>query len=86
MHVVSIVVQDVFVGFLFVFCIAVEICMLIPAALHDCSISLSYMSDTSSVVQSGNFFMHSVVAQIYLLPGSDGATRNSVDVKVYFVD
>ena len=86
MHVVNIVSQDDFVGFLLMFCIAVVICMLTPAALQDCSISLSYSFDTSSVVQSGSFFIHSVVAQIYLLPGSDGATRNSAAVNVYFVD
>ncbi len=85
-HVVNVVLHDDFVGFLFMFCILVAICIVTPAALQDCSISLSYIWDTSSVVQSGNFFMHSVVAQIYRLPGSDGATRNSLSVSVYFVD
>lgn len=86
MHVVSASLHDVFVGFLFMFCIALAVCMLTPAALHDCSINLSYIFDTSSVVQSGNFLIHSVVAQIYRRPGSDGATRNSRSVKTYFVD
>lgn len=86
MHTVSASLHDDFVGFLFIVCIALAVCMLTPAALHDCSISLSYMSDTSSAVQSGNFLMHSVVAQTYRRPGSDGATRSSRSVKTYFVD
>ena len=85
-HVVRVVLQDDFVGFLFMLSIAAEICILTPADLHDCSTNLSYMSDTSSVVQSGNFFMHSVVAHMYRRPGSDGATRNSRSVRIYFVD
>ena len=33
-----------------------------PAALHDCSIKLSYVSDTSSAVQPATFFIHWAVA------------------------
>ena len=86
MHAVSVSLHDDFVGFLFIVCIALAVCMLAPAALHDCSISLSYTSDTSSAVQSGNFLMHSVVAHTYRRPGSDGALRKSLSVSMYFVD
>lgn len=85
-QVVKVVLQDDFVGFLLMAATVAAFCMVMPAALQDCSISVSYVSDTSSVVQSGNFLMHSVVAHIYRLPGSDGATRNSLSLSVYFVD
>ena len=56
-----------------------------PAALHDCSINLSYTSDTSSGVQSETRSIHRLVAQTYRLPGSVGADLSSLSEMLYFV-
>lgn len=64
----------------------VAIWAVMPAARHDCSIKLSYVSVTSSEVQLETFLMHSVVAQAYLAPGSDGAFLSSFSDKVMAAD
>ena len=63
-HVVKDVVHFCFVGFCFISADVRAICAVTPAARQDCSINLSYDSDTSWAVQSGNFLIHSFVAQL----------------------
>ena len=55
--------HDDCVFFLFVFSWDAAIFDETPAAVQDCSIKLSYASDTSSVVQPAIFFIHCAVAQ-----------------------
>ncbi len=57
-----------------------------PAALHDCSIKLSYVSDTSSAVQPATRFIHWAVAHAYRSPASVGAFFNSLSGILYLAD
>ena len=64
----------------------VFICADMPAALHDCSIKESYVSDTSSAVHPETLAKHCFVAQAYRWPGSVGAFCKSLSDILYFAD